>query len=88
MRKLVVAAGILIPLVNLLSSKSQVVIAQTLKILITLSLTEENEKKIFEAGAILPIVDLLQYENESIKEQSALLLSNLSCNGTTRIICF
>lgn len=81
MRRLVVVHGVLAPIVGFLNSKTIQVITQALKVLITLSVTEENEIKIFQAGAILPVVDLLLYPNEQIKEQAALLLSNLSCNG-------
>jgi hypothetical protein len=82
MRKLVVAAGILPPIVFQLSSRNDNAILQSLKALITLSLTEENEIKIMNAGAVLPIVDLFCSRKGGIQNEAALLLSNLSCNGT------
>lgn len=84
MRKVVVAAGILPPLVFSLSSGNDAVLLQSLKVLITLSLTEENESKIFYAGAIPPIVDLFCSRKPFIQNEAALLLSNLTCNSKIR----
>lgn len=93
MRKLIVAAGALPPLVSLLSILPSIesiasssssnsnsnssndsshsmtvaavlrskVIVMVLKLLVTLSLTEQNEARMLQAGLLLPVVDLFVY---------------------------
>eukprot|EP01116_Phalansterium_solitarium_P024544 TRINITY_DN9016_c0_g1_i1.p1 TRINITY_DN9016_c0_g1~~TRINITY_DN9016_c0_g1_i1.p1 ORF type:complete len:763 (+),score=251.13 TRINITY_DN9016_c0_g1_i1:108-2396(+) len=85
MRKIVVAAGSLPPLVYLLTtSDDELLLEPSLRLLITLSLTEDNEVKILQSGALLPVVDKFNHPKVQVCELAALLLSNLSCNELIR----
>ncbi|PRP76209.1 U-box domain-containing protein 4-like, partial [Planoprotostelium fungivorum] len=85
MRKIVVASGALTPLVYLLrSQRDPDILDLTLKVLITLSLSAENEIKLLNSGAIFPVIDILNVcynQNNSLLEQATLLLSNITCNS-------
>eukprot|EP01117_Protostelium_nocturnum_P016885 TRINITY_DN6766_c0_g1_i1.p1 TRINITY_DN6766_c0_g1~~TRINITY_DN6766_c0_g1_i1.p1 ORF type:complete len:874 (-),score=290.31 TRINITY_DN6766_c0_g1_i1:43-2664(-) len=82
MRKIVTAAGALTPLVYLLKNHdNDDLLDLTLKTLITLSLTTENEVKLLHAGAVFMVIDILNLpKRNKILEQATLLLSNISCN--------
>jgi len=85
LKRILVVAGVLPGVVFLLRANNETLVDLSLKLLINLSLAEENEKRIIESGCLLALIEHFQSSsNQNIQVEAALLLANLSCNETFR----
>ena len=79
LQPLIVQAGALAPLVQLLRSENTGCQLRAAKALFDISVGEGMEIHIYEAGAIIPLLELLQCGCEKSKDNAAGTLWNVSC---------